>query len=117
MGGTIGSSIAPGKSLSYRERAIGFCSQVFGRKFDSVKGLPVPYGRIETGGSRGGLLKRPAKTPPMQCGTNAFVCSLEVEDFDETAKIIEQLDGVVAFPINLFKAVDFRFAVTRVGPP
>ena len=45
-----------------------------------------------------GLLKRPAKTPPTQCGTNAFVCSVEVENFDETAKIIEQLGGVVALP-------------------
>ena len=117
MRGTIGSSIAPGKSLSYRERAIGSYLQIFGWKFDSVNGLPVPCWRIETGGSWGGLLKRPAKTPPMQCGTNAFVCSLEVEDFDETGKIIEQLEGVVALQINLFKAVDFRFAVTRVGPP
>jgi len=46
------------------DRAISFYSQVFGWKFDEVKGLPVPYWRIETGGSRGGLLKRPAKTPP-----------------------------------------------------
>ena len=80
------------------DRAISFYSQVFGWKFDEVKGLPVPYWRIETGGSRGGLLKRPAKPPPTQCGTNAFVCSLEVEDFDETAKIIEQLGGIVALP-------------------
>ena len=79
-------------------RAISFYSQVFGWKFDEVKGLPVPYWRIETGGSRGGLLKRPAKPPPVQCGTNAFVCSLEVENFDETAKRIEQLGGVVALP-------------------
>jgi len=75
-------------------RAISFYSQVFGWKFAEVKGLPVPYWRIETGGSRGGLLKRPAKTPPTQCGTNAFVCSLEVEDFDQTAKIIEQLGAL-----------------------
>ena len=79
-------------------RAISFYSQDFGWKFEEVKGLPVQYWRIETGGSRGGLLKRPAKTPPTQCGTNAFVCSLEVEDFDQTAKVIEQLGGVVALP-------------------
>jgi uncharacterized protein len=79
-------------------RAISFYSRVFGRKFDEVEGLPVPYWRIWTGGSHGGLLKRPAKTPPIQCGPNAFVCSLEVENFDETAKIIDQVGGVVALP-------------------
>ena len=59
--------------------------------------------QFNTGGLRPGargvaLLKRPAKTPPTQCGTNAFVCSLEVENFDRTAKVIEQLGGVVALP-------------------
>jgi predicted enzyme related to lactoylglutathione lyase len=87
-------------------RAISFYSQVFGWKFDEVKGLPVPYWRIETGSSRGGLLKRPAITPPAACGANAFVCSLEVEDFDETAKIIGQLGGVVALP---------KFAIPKIA--
>ncbi len=79
-------------------RAIDFYSKVFGWAFSEVKGLPVPYWRIETGGSRGGLLKRPAKTPPMECGTNAFVCSLEIENFDATAKTILELGGIVALP-------------------
>lgn len=79
-------------------RAIKFYSQVFGWKFNEVKSLPVAYWLIETGGSRGGLLKRPAPAPPPRSGTNAFVCSLEVENFDATAKIIEQLAGVVALP-------------------
>lgn len=79
-------------------RAVDFYSKVFGWKFDEVKGLPIPYWRIETGGSRGGLLQRPAKTPPPECGTNAFVCSLEVEKFDATAKTIEQAGGIVALP-------------------
>jgi uncharacterized protein len=80
------------------ERAIAFYSKVFGWKFSEVRGLPVSYWMIETGGSRGGLLERPAKTPPPECGTNAFVCSLEVEDFDRTAKTIAQLGGIVALP-------------------
>jgi predicted enzyme related to lactoylglutathione lyase len=53
---------------------------------------------IETSGSRGGLLKRPARTPPPECGTNAFVCSIQVESFDATAGKIEDLGGVVALP-------------------
>lgn len=80
------------------QRAIKFYVQVFGWKFSEVKGLPIPYWTIETGGSRGGLLKRPAKMPPPQCGTNAFVCSLEVASFDATASTIEQLGGIVALP-------------------
>jgi len=80
------------------ERAIKFYGQVFGWKFSEVKGLPVPYWTIETCGSRGGLLKRPAKTPPPECGTNAFVCSLEVENFDVTARTIEQVGGIAALP-------------------
>ena len=58
------------------QRAINFYGKTFGWKFTEIPGLPIAYWTIETGGSRGGLLKRPAKTPPPQCGTNAFVCSL-----------------------------------------
>jgi predicted enzyme related to lactoylglutathione lyase len=80
------------------QRAIRFYVQVFGWTFTGVKGLPIPYWTIETGGSRGGLLKRPAKIPPPECGANAFVCSLEVANFDVTARTIEQLGGIVALP-------------------
>jgi uncharacterized protein len=44
------------------------------------------------------LLQRPVKTPPPQSGTNAFVCSLEVEDFDATAATILKQGGIVALP-------------------
>jgi uncharacterized protein len=80
------------------KRTIDFYSKVFGWKFSEVKGLPISYWTIETGGSRGGLLKRPAKTPQPQSGANAFVCSLEVENFDSTAKTIQQLGGIIALP-------------------
>ena len=81
------------------KRTIDFYSKVFGWKFSGpLPGLPIPYWTIETGGSRGGLLQRPAKRPPGECGTNAFVCSLEVEDFDATAKTILTLNGIVALP-------------------
>ncbi len=79
-------------------RATDFYKGVFGWKFEEAHGLPVEYWRIETGGSRGGLLKRPAEPPPPQAGTNAFVCSIEVENFDETAQVITSLGGQVALP-------------------
>ncbi len=77
-------------------RAIAFYSEVFGWEFTEAEGLPIPYWRIETGGARGGLLTRPAKAPPARSGTNAFVCSIEMESFDATAKIILKLGGIVA---------------------
>jgi predicted enzyme related to lactoylglutathione lyase len=79
-------------------RAVRFYREAFGWKFEKVEGLPIEYWRIETEGPRGGLLKRPAKTPPSQHGTNAFVCSMEVEDFDTKAQQILGLGAVVALP-------------------
>jgi len=80
------------------QRAANFYSEIFGWKFTEAKGLPVLYWRIEMNGGRGGLLKRPAKAPPPGSGTNAFVCSMEVDDFDATAEQIIKLGGVVALP-------------------
>ena len=80
-------------------RAADFYSRVFGWKFSEVEGLSIPYWHIETGsGSGGGLLKRPGERPPAQCGTNAFVCSFEVDDFDRKSAKILRLSGVVALP-------------------
>jgi predicted enzyme related to lactoylglutathione lyase len=78
--------------------AIHFYQQVFGWKFAKVEGLPTEYWRIETEGVRGGLLKRPAPVPPPQSGTNAYVCSMEVENFDATAQQIINHGGQVALP-------------------
>ncbi len=80
------------------KRAAGFYKTVFGWKFTENPDAPVEYKRIDTGGSRGGLLRRPADTPPPECGTNAYVCSIEVDDFDETAETIEEQGGQVAMP-------------------
>ncbi|HYR90953.1 MAG TPA: VOC family protein [Terriglobia bacterium] len=80
------------------KRASDFYAHVFGWKFTKAEGLAVEYWRIETDGPRGGLLKRPAKTPPPEYGTNAFVCSMEVEDFDKTAQKIASVGGKVALP-------------------
>lgn len=87
------------------KRAIRFYRSVFGWTFTRAEGLPIEYWRIETDGSRGGLLPRPAKAPPAGQGTNAFVCSIEVPDFDAIAKKITDNGGRVALP---------RFAVPGV---
>lgn len=80
------------------KRAAGFYREVFGWEFGENPDAPVEYMRIETGGTRGGLLKRPAETPPPECGTNAYVCSVEVDDFDRTAETIGAQGGQVAMP-------------------
>jgi predicted enzyme related to lactoylglutathione lyase len=79
-------------------RAVHFYREIFGWKFDKVEGLPIEYWRIETSGSRGGLLKRPARTPPPEHGTNAFVCSMEVTSFDDMAAKVASHGGQVAMP-------------------
>lgn len=78
--------------------AVRFYAAVFGWKFTRQEGLPVEYWRIETSGIRGGLLKRPAPVPPLECGTNAYVCSMEVQSFDQTAGAILGNGGRVALP-------------------
>lgn len=78
------------------EREVKFYSEIFGWKFTKVEGLPIQYYQIETSNIHGGLLERPAQTPPTHCGTNAFTCSIEVENFDETAEKILALGGQVA---------------------
>jgi predicted enzyme related to lactoylglutathione lyase len=78
------------------ERAVDFYSKVFEWKFTKEPNFPIEYWRIENSGPNGGLLKRPAKTPPPMHGTNAYVCSVQVDDFDEIAKKILEKGGIVA---------------------
>jgi predicted enzyme related to lactoylglutathione lyase len=80
------------------DSVIAFYRGAFGWQFTRVEGSPIPYWRIDTGGIRGGLLQRPAKTPPPECGTNAFVCSIEVSDIDAATQTILSLGGTVALP-------------------
>lgn len=79
-------------------RASNFYKEIFGWKFHENPNAPVEYMRIETGGTAGGMLKRPSLTPPSECGTNAFVCSIEVKDFDEMEEKIKEQGGKIALP-------------------
>lgn len=80
------------------EKSVKFYREVFNWQFTKQVGMPIEYWRIDTDGIRGGLLKRPAQVPPPESGTNAYVCSIEVADFDETAGRILQRGGQVALP-------------------
>ena len=78
---------------------LSFYATIFGWNFIKEEYVPIEYYRIETMGINGGLLKRPAATPPpAESGTNAFTCSIMVENFDTTADIIIANGGKVALP-------------------
>ena len=79
-------------------REIAFYRAVFGWEFISETHLPIEYYRIGTMGIHGGLLKRPANVPPLDCGTNAFACSIQVLDFDSIAARVTANGGRVAMP-------------------
>jgi len=79
-------------------REIKFYQSVFGWKFIKETNVPIEYYRIETGTINGGLLKRPAKIPPAECGTNAFTCSIMVANYDQTSNLIIQHGGQIAMP-------------------
>ncbi|TBW49115.1 VOC family protein [Marinobacter halodurans] len=78
------------------EAAVRFYQAVFGWSFTRQENFPIPYWRIDTPGIRGGLLQRPAPTPAPEHGTNAFVCSIEVANFDDVAASIASQGGQVA---------------------
>ena len=80
------------------KREIEFYKDVFGWEFVKEELFPIEYYRIETDGIGGGLLKRPAKVPPLEHGTNAFVCSVQVESFEKTSRLILKKGGQVALP-------------------
>lgn len=79
-------------------RAVRFYSEIFGWTFTEIKGLPIEYFQIQTATLPGGLLQRPAKRPANEQGTNSYVCSMEVSNFDETSAKVLSLGGIVALP-------------------
>lgn len=83
---------------SVPQREMQFYQTVFGWKFSREEFVPIEYYRIETNSINGGLLQRPANVPHTQSGTNAFVCSVQVENYDKTHETIMQNGGQVAFP-------------------
>lgn len=82
------------------ERARNFYTAVFGWEFTSWGG-PMEYWLIKTGedsemGINGGMLKR-------QCAIDgqavtAYVCTVGVENVDETQAAVEAAGGTVALP-------------------
>ena len=87
------------------ERAMKFYKEIFGweyQDYSSVTG--TPYWGVLTAaidskepGINGGLLKRPMPLKE-QCGSNAFVSTIQVENYDASAEKVIALGGKVAMP-------------------
>ncbi len=86
------------------ERAKAFYTAVFGWRFDDYGAfVGSPYWGVITGeesepGINGGLLQRPAPAPQSGQGTNAYVCTVQVDDYDKTERRILAAGGLVALP-------------------
>jgi uncharacterized protein len=78
------------------ERGVKFYTDVFDWKFTKDENVPIEFYRIENAGPNGSLMKRPAPKPATEQGTNAFVCSVQVENFDASAQKILDNGGIVA---------------------
>jgi len=83
-------------------RAIKFYKAVFGWDFPQWMKNP-PYWGILTApmeskepGINGGLFQRPCPAPTPEQGTNAYVCTVQVDNFDDVANKIEGAGGKVA---------------------
>ena len=86
------------------ERAKSFYAAVFDWSFQDYGELTgSTYWGIVTGpedqpGINGGLQPRPAPAPGAGQGTNSFVCTMGVGDYDETERRILAAGGQVALP-------------------
>jgi predicted enzyme related to lactoylglutathione lyase len=87
------------------ERAKAFYGDVFGWEYQDWSGAVggATYWGIVTGpedqpGINGGILQRPAPTPAGHAGTNAYVCTMQVDDYDAVESRILAAGGEVALP-------------------
>ncbi|MDD4080584.1 MAG: VOC family protein [Eubacteriales bacterium] len=85
-------------------RCRSFYQDAFGWRFEDYGEFAgSPYYGVITGeegapGINGGLLPRPAKAPGPYQGTNAFVCTIQVDDYDTAHDRILKAGGQVAMP-------------------
>ncbi len=87
------------------ERAAAFYTTIFSWTIQKWDSPVMEYWMIMTAekdskdaGINGGLLRRPSKTPMKECGSNAFVCTVQVDNYDEYTKKILAAGGSVAMP-------------------
>jgi hypothetical protein len=86
------------------ERAKQFYGAALDWSFEDYSAMTgSPYWGISTGpddqsGINGGILQRPVSAPAPEQGTNAYVCTVQVDDYDATERKILDAGGRVALP-------------------
>jgi uncharacterized protein len=87
------------------ERAKAFYAAVFGWSYEDYSQFTggqtywgITTGPADQAGIDGGLLPRPAPAPAPEQGTNGYVCTMQVEDYDDTERHILEAGGQVALP-------------------
>ena len=86
------------------DRALAFYAAAFGWEFQDWSGVTgTPYWGVITGpdhqpGINGAIQQRPAPTPVGGHGTNAYVCTVQVDDYDACEARILAAGGQVALP-------------------
>jgi uncharacterized protein len=86
------------------ERAKQFYGAALDWSFEDYSAMTgSPYWGISTGpddqsGINGGILQRPVSAPAPEQGTNAYVCTVQVDDYDATERKILEAGGRVALP-------------------
>lgn len=86
------------------ERAAAFYRDVFGWEVQKWEGGQMEYWMVMTApkdstepGINGGLMRRPAPLE-RQCASNAYVCTVAVENYDDIAEKILAAGGKGAMP-------------------
>ncbi len=85
------------------DRASKFYAEVFGWKVERFGNMEywgiwtAPKESTEPG-INGGMLKRPGEKPKEGQCVNSFVCTVQVENIDETIKKIEAAGGTLSMP-------------------
>jgi predicted enzyme related to lactoylglutathione lyase len=96
------------------ERAKAFYAAVFDWSFqDYSEYTGSAYWGVVTGpedapGINGGLMPRPAGAPPAAQGANAFVCTMEVDDYDAVERRILDAGGQVALAKSALKGMAWQ---------
>lgn len=87
------------------ERAKAFYAAAFGWSFEDYSQFTggqvywgITTGPSEEPGIDGGLLPRPAPAGGPGQGTNGYVCTMQVDDYDVTERAILDAGGQVALP-------------------
>ena len=86
------------------DRAKAFYAAALDWRFDDYSQvIGSPYYGVMTGsddepGINGGLLPRPAAAPGPEHGTNSYVCTVQVADYDDVERKILDAGGQVALP-------------------